>query len=752
MINNWEDIKNINLSEAEKKLVEAAKAGKQCTIGQSRPEKFEPGKSIRSSLLRYLIMGGCKDFMVHSRGIRIKGAYIIGNLDISFMNARGGIGLLDCKLEKGINAFQLSALKIEMSGTYLKKFNASNVNISGSVNLDKGFHCEEDFSLSNANIGGQLVLSGSKFNKEVNAESVRVGSDVFMDDGFEAKGEVSISGATIGGQMVCTNGNFFNHKSTSLNADDVKIGGSVYLNDTFLSKGRVSFSGASIGGQLYCDRGRFLNYARVSLDLGGSQIRGSASLSNEFISVGEVIINGATVDGQVNLTGGRFINKNSSAIDADSLKVSRDLFMGKGFQARGEVSLIGASINGRMICGGGVFRNPGSDTINAQNIKINGDLFLSRGFLSEGRVYFAGAKIGGQISCSKGVFKNKNGVSLGLQSIVLGEGLFIGNGFVAEGRVDLSGSVINGQLNCNGGQFESEKGSAFSALRMVVKRSFMWKNVNVVNGGVVLASSCVGDLVDDFKSWNFKGNLILDGFIYERIIASSLDINKRLEWLKKGSIFRGNFYPQPYVHFSKVMREMGHDQDSKDALVEKSKLFYLQRRKNILVTPNGDISVAFRSTYSKVLFLINLIYDYSLRIVVGYGYKPGRSFWSLAVLLTLSAFIASSAWKTGALVPNSDVIIVSSGWQEVKNFTHASQMWSRPGGEGADWETFNAYAWAIDVVVPIVELGQVDAWAPSATRSFWGWVAWWSRWVFSILGWIVAALTASAITGVIRRD
>ena len=57
-----------------------------------------------------------------------------------------------------------------------------------------------------------------------------------------------------------------------------------------------------------------------------------------------------------------------------------------------------------------------------------------------------------------------------------------------------------------------------------------------------------------------------------------------------------------------------------------------------------------------------------------------------------------------------------------------------------------------DLVVPIVSLGQEAAWAPSTTRGPWGWWLWGARWWLISLGWIVTAIGAAAVTGVIRRD
>ena len=52
----------------------------------------------------------------------------------------------------------------------------------------------------------------------------------------------------------------------------------------------------------------------------------------------------------------------------------------------------------------------------------------------------------------------------------------------------------------------------------------------------------------------------------------------------------------------------------------------------------------------------------------------------------------------------------------------------------------------------VVDLGQTAAWAPSKDRAEWGWWLWWGRWVFAALGWLVTALGAGAVTGVIQKN
>ena len=113
-----------------------------------------------------------------------------------------------------------------------------------------------------------------------------------------------------------------------------------------------------------------------------------------------------------------------------------------------------------------------------------------------------------------------------------------------------------------------------------------------------------------------------------------------------------------------------------------------------------------------------------------------------------------ATWRAGDFAPNSAPILVSQDWISATE-THPANpaaFWSSPGQAGQDWETFNAFAYSADLVIPLVSLGQEDGWAPSTSRSPLGQIGWWLRWFAKAIGWIVTALGAAAITGVIRKD
>jgi len=429
-------------------------------------------------------------------------------------------------------------------------------------------------------------------------------------------------------------------------------------------------------------------------------------------------------------------------LNAQGIQVTGTVFLRNGFSAEGRVSLSGATIGGQLDCTEGRFQNSDGHALNAEGIQVTGSVFLRNGFTAEGGVSLAAATIGGQLACTGGRFQNSDGHALNTEGIQVTGDVLLSNGFSAEGEVSLSGATIGGQLGCEGGTFQKSNGNALIAQRLRVTEGFLWRKASVPQGTIYLASAHVGDLVDDLQSWPEGGRIYLDGFTYDRISAAFTDSRERLEWLKRGTVWNDEFFPQPYAQLAKMLREMGHDRGARDVLVEQGQLIRLHAYRR--AQKAGSIG--------QMLYPARLLWSALQRWIVGYGYKPFRSVIAAGLLWIIATGLGYKAWDSNAMVPNSDVILTSPGWQALADQPGPAKNWTAEGAPGQDWEVFNSLAWGFDVVVPIIQVGQIEAWAPSTTRGFWGQAAWWGRWGLSVAGWVVIALATAAVTGIIRRE
>lgn len=395
-------------------------------------------------------------------------------------------------------------------------------------------------------------------------------------------------------------------------------------------------------------------------------------------------------------------------------------------------------------------------------IKANGACFAGDVFLQgaefggdheAGRtvIDLESAQISGNLNCTQSIITAQEGWALNAQNAKI-EGDVDFRGMTALGGVALAGGHVEGQLQCEAARFyASGPHSAFFGHRMRVSGSFVWRPADC-EGEVDLISAGVGDLADDLTVWQDHADLHLDGFVYEKLVGSktSREVRPRLQWLEKGANYKGTFFPQPYTQLARVLRGGGHDFEARSILEERERLLRKDYRTRLIARMDGK---PLRQLLIQVWTGLHFLFaDLLLRWVVGYGHRPFRSLVALTLLIVAALVPAYMAWDEGSFAPNSGVIQVSAGWQLLLDHDNPAAIWSADGAPGQDWESFNSLAYALDVVVPIIDFGQTEAWTPSTTRGDWGWHLWWGQWVLTAAGWIVTALGAAAITGLIRSD
>jgi predicted acyltransferase (DUF342 family) len=731
-IQTWADweaaLENESNTEAERKLVEACLEGRQCILGDgARPMSRSPKNEIGSDLLRYLIKGGCDACDLHDWGVDLVGAYIIGEVDLRLVKATGVTGMQNCHFEAPINAMNARLYFLNLRGSSCPSLNAQGVDVQGDVFLCDGFAAKGEVSLSGAVISGQLSCIGGSFeNAEgdaLNAQRLDVKGGVLLRDGFAAKGEVNLRSAVIGGQLSCSGGSFENEEGDALNAQSVNVKGGVLLSGGFAAKGEVSLSGAVIGGQLSCFGGSFENEEGDALNAQGVDVKGDVFLCDGFAAKGEVSLQGAVIGGQISCIGGSFENAVGHALNAQGVDVKGDVFLRDGFAAKGEVSLSGAVIGGQLSCFGGSFENEEGDALNAQDAEMNGLIWFGvKRFV--GIINLAGVKTPSL---------NDDAASWALVTHAYLDGIVYQT---IHGPLDTKMRLEwLGTTRAYDGSFSPQP---YEQLAWTLKRMGHSEQRRVI-------------LIEKEKRQRS----------YERY---SLRSKRRLARLVSRLSAKQDKTSMEAV--SNHQKEMGAmNSEYAKRLVDRFMTFHYSwphwAQKNGV--PSSEIARAQTGFREELFWQIGRIRvriawmhikDRMARSLVGYGYRPFNFFWALALLIGIGWGVAHQAYEQGDFAPNSDVILSTSDWQALAegNSKNPAREWAAKTGKGRDYETFFSFAYAVDVVIPIVSIGQEDSWAPSTTRGPWGTTLWWLRWLLTISGWIVTAVGAAAITGIIRRE
>lgn len=236
---SWSDFEPV--SEAEKKLAEAARMGELCVLGEKVPDKGAEENTIRAGFLRFLALGGDKTAPVHEKGVWLGGAFIKGELDLQGeklpFDLQGAklpfdLKLRDCRFDSTITLVGARCRTISLDGSHLVGLMGDRLQLDGGLFL-RGVHASGATRLAGARIKGDLTCSGGQLNSvdspALHFDGAEIGGAVFLNGGFRARGATSLAGARIAGDLACNGGRFENARDYALACDNAKIDGALYL-------------------------------------------------------------------------------------------------------------------------------------------------------------------------------------------------------------------------------------------------------------------------------------------------------------------------------------------------------------------------------------------------------------------------------------------------------------------------------------------------------------------------------------------
>jgi hypothetical protein len=341
----------------------------------------------------------------------------------------------------------------------------------------------------------------------------------------------------------------------------------------------------------------------------------------------------------------------------------------------------------------------------ADRLETRGNLELSRGFTASSGVRLDGADIGGQLDCSGATLHNPNDRALSGDQLKTEGGISFRDEFVAQGEVRLAGSRVHGQLDCSGATLHNPNGEALMADGLTVATDLHCADGFTAEGEVRLPSvqiegqlglagatitevdltnAQVGVLSDDPGTWRA---LRLHGFVYDSFLK---DDQKRVrERLRSLARDRSRYEPQPYEQLAAVYRRTGRDKWAR------------------------QVAIAKQKDHRRALGRLGKLWNWLLFLTVGYGYWTWLAgLWLLALLLVGGTWAFHRADMDPAKYP---------------------------------LPPFNRWMYTLDLLLPIVNLGQRDAWLPK------GVALWWS-WLLIGAGWMLTTAVVAGLTNLFRRD
>jgi len=244
---SWSDFEPV--SEAEKKLAEAARTGEGCVLGKKVPEEATQENTIRAGFLRFLALGGDKTTPIHEYGVRLSGAFIKGKLDLKGAKLRFDLALLYCRFDTPITLIGTRSRTIALHGSRLVGLKGDGLQLDGDLFLHQ-VHATDETRLLGARITGNVECVGGRFENAagiaLHFDGAEIGGLVCLNTGFHATGVTRLLGARITGQLDCTNGRFENAGGIALGCDNAKLSGGLLFRVGTSAQGTISFAHAEV--------------------------------------------------------------------------------------------------------------------------------------------------------------------------------------------------------------------------------------------------------------------------------------------------------------------------------------------------------------------------------------------------------------------------------------------------------------------------------------------------------------------------
>jgi hypothetical protein len=450
------------------------------------------------------------------------------------------------------------------------------------------------------------------------------------------------------------------------------------------------------------------------------------------------------------------------------------------FLSEATVDITGATITGQLACNGGRFDGAGGTALDCGAATIGADVFLRNGFHATGEVNLKGATITGQLACTGGRFDGAGGRALNCDALTVGADVFLRDGFHATGGVNLVRARIEGNLRFTKARIEG----AISLRSARVEEEFVWTQVNLsetdsvskegsvtglIGRAVItvldLTEATLGVLDDDAQSWHAVDKVRLSGLKYESV-QSQMTLDDRMTLFRRAQK-EGDFDPGPFTQYAQVLRRAGHRVDAARVSFLRERLLRKEERQEAW-TRGGRKWRAFS--------LLMQIRDTAFQTLLGYGYRPVYALvWTSFVILYAGLFFGY-VYALGQFAPNSDVILTSREWRsavshgcpiawdesfparQTEGCVMPLTLWTgdlslgiQPANAAKDYETFGRWLYAADLFLPLDTIGQTEAWAPSKDRGWWGLAAYYARFPIQLLGWVITAMGAAVVTGLIGR-
>ncbi|MEV7731585.1 hypothetical protein AB0O75_05615 [Streptomyces sp. NPDC088921] len=460
--------------------------------------------------------------------------------------------------------------------------------------------------------------------------------------------------------------------------------------------------------------------------LSADRLRVDGDLTLNQLVSGGVDLSGAQIRGDLWLTSARITGDGSGfALNGPQLRVEGGLYA-RSAHVAGGLNLWGAQAFTIEVTRARLSGEEERSAFRGDGLHLVQDLLCTDLSVDSGGMRLFGASIGGQWWLAHADIRSTTGWAVTAPTLTVGGGIYA-HGLTVEGGVNLFAAVVGESIELTASTLLPHHQYALRAPGARVEADIKLDSATNVAGDidltraevkgtfsligttfaeettVILHRAAVGALhveslgappakldlsaativaiTDAVDSW--PSQVALTALSYQAL-HPVIPAKRRLPWLHRDT----GYHPQPYEQLAAYYRQLGHDDDARTVLLAKHR----QRRR---ISPR-----------------LAQLWGYIEDAAVGYGYRPGRA------LLWLLALVSTAAIAFSAVPPQP---AQSNG------------------------PSFQPVVFALDLILPVLDLGQEKAFTPVDSTA-------WIAWLSSLSGWLLGTTVITSLTRRLTRS
>ena len=315
------------LDEAEQRLWEAFSYGRQV--------EYWHRDTLRAEVISALALGAEAGVPGRTAGVRIRGATIIGELDLRHGIVDVPLTMLGCTFTGAVRIEESATKSIDLTGSRLLRLCATGAHIRGTLDLSR------------------VEITGGG-NEAALLQLLTVDTDLICNR-LRCTGTLSMAGMRVGAALRINDAHLSNPGAVAMILGGAQFEGSVYLDRTTI-EGHLRMPGLTTGGVLSLARCTLSHppaggaFAHQSITGDSLSIGGNAYFDHGFTAAAQIDLTGARIGGQLSFKGAALATTYPDwpALVASAVTVTRGFYLGDGFRSAGTVQLTGTQIGGHL--------------------------------------------------------------------------------------------------------------------------------------------------------------------------------------------------------------------------------------------------------------------------------------------------------------------------------------------------------------------------------------------------------------------